>query len=248
MSALVNSQLPDNLLLLDIGNSRIKFAVANSGIIGLHGVLQQAEQLSALLAKVELCLLSAVGQQQSLVWIESTLQQQHIPYQYMQTQAELAGLQCAYKEYQRLGVDRWLAMLACKAVCDKDFAVLDFGTAMTCDVVSHQGQHLGGWIAPGIMTMKSGLMQRTEKLSISDTLPETLALGTNTEDCIDFGTIATMQGFLLSAQRYMDNFSRDYQIFVGGGDQHKLTPLLTNTIVPMEHLVFKGMLTVMKHQ
>jgi type III pantothenate kinase len=63
---------------------------------------------------------------------------------------EMSGVKNGYEDYERLGLDRWLAMLggfhlASGSAC----LVLDFGTAVTADFIAADGEHLGGFICPG---------------------------------------------------------------------------------------------------
>ncbi|MDN4502891.1 type III pantothenate kinase [Alteromonadaceae bacterium BrNp21-10] len=238
-----NSPLSNSkVLLLDIGNSRIKACLVENRRLSPMLVLEQTDALMPLLANVNKCLVSAVGQSQKRQAIELLLKQQSIPLIYLQTTAEYAGLRCGYSDFTQLGIDRWLAMLGCKRRCDSDFAVLDFGTAMTCDLVTKKGQHLGGWIAPGIHTMQTALVTQTERLTNQFVSPPQLALGNTTQACINMGTFAAMQGFLLSAVGYMDQHSQDYRIFIGGGDASALCQLAGPQVEYIEHLVFEGML------
>ncbi|MDU0353076.1 type III pantothenate kinase [Paraglaciecola aquimarina] len=140
--------VPNNILLLDVGNTCIKYALVDSTGKKHFGVIQKADDLLAMLATVKTCYISAVGQKIKVKEIQTVLTDNNIESYHIASQAAFAGLTCAYQKINKLGVDRWLAMLACRKQYAGNFAVLDFGTAMTCDVVNATGQHLGGWIAP----------------------------------------------------------------------------------------------------
>src|SRR3546814_5490867 len=60
------------------------------------------------------------------------------------------GLRNAYREPERLGVDRWLAMIAAWHTHRGAACIANAGTALTVDVIDAQGQHLGGIIAAGL--------------------------------------------------------------------------------------------------
>ena len=76
---------------------------------------------------------------------------------FVTSSATYAGVGNAYKEPHRLGVDRWLALLAIKARGESAAVIIDVGTACTIDVMNN-GQHLGGYIFPGIAVARDALM------------------------------------------------------------------------------------------
>ena len=86
---------------------------------------------------------------------------------------EMSGVKNGYEEYERLGLDRWLAMLggfhlASGGAC----LVLDFGTAVTADFVAGDGEHLGGFICPGMPLMRNQLRTHTRKIRYGDLAAE----------------------------------------------------------------------------
>lgn len=69
-----------------------------------------------------------------------------------------------YANPRRVGVDRLLNALAAYRKTRRETIVVDFGTAITFDVVSKNGEYLGGLIAPGIETSLDALYERTALL------------------------------------------------------------------------------------
>ncbi len=61
---------------------------------------------------------------------------------------EMAGVRNGYQDFERLGLDRWLAMLGGFKLASGACLVLDFGTAATADFIAADGQHLGGFDLP----------------------------------------------------------------------------------------------------
>ena len=57
---------------------------------------------------------------------------------------ELAGVRNGYRDYQRLGLDRWLALVAGYKLAGGGCLVIDLGTAVTSDLVSAEGNNLQG--------------------------------------------------------------------------------------------------------
>lgn len=60
---------------------------------------------------------------------------------------EMSGVRNGYEDFQRLGMDRWLAMLGAFKLASGACLVLDFGTAATADFIGPDGEHLGGLFA-----------------------------------------------------------------------------------------------------
>ena len=65
------------------------------------------------------------------------------------------GVTCVYEDEKRLGVDRWLAVLAGFKSAQGNVCIIDCGTATTVDVVQENGMHLGGFIIPGKINPKT---------------------------------------------------------------------------------------------
>ena len=80
------------------------------------------------------------------------------------SQATVCGVRNAYIEPERLGIDRWLSVIAAHHVVKGDVVVVDAGTAIKVDVVNKEGIHLGGYIAPGLVMMEDSLLSKTARI------------------------------------------------------------------------------------
>jgi type III pantothenate kinase len=115
--------------------------------------------------------LSNVAGEEIAAMMSQLLQEQScVSYQFATTHARQCGVRNGYRQPQQLGVDRWLAMLAAfhlpqRAAC-QSLCVVDCGTALTMDVLDANGQHLGGYIAPGLTTMQEMLNQKLADIDI----------------------------------------------------------------------------------
>ncbi len=78
---------------------------------------------------------------------------------------EALGVVNGYEEPGRLGVDRWMGALAGYQLAGGCCAV-DCGSAITIDFVLPGGQHLGGFIIPGLRLMKESLKLGTRNVAI----------------------------------------------------------------------------------
>lgn len=72
------------------------------------------------------------------------------------------GLAPGYHEPARLGVDRWLALVALRARGVLPSLVVDAGSALTVDCLTAEGRHEGGWIVPGLALAQRALFQGTD--------------------------------------------------------------------------------------
>ncbi|HSW11696.1 MAG TPA: type III pantothenate kinase, partial [Solimonas sp.] len=146
------------ILLLDIGNSRLKAALAHEGRIGEVSALSHDGDPAAAVALLPaatpraIAVANVTGATHELRLMEALQARYGRAPRIARTQAQCAGLQVAYAQPERLGVDRWLMMLALWCETGAAFGVAGAGTALTYDAVDAQGNHLGGFIAAGLAT------------------------------------------------------------------------------------------------
>lgn len=231
---------PHNLLI-DIGNSRIKYALACAGqndFEVLHCEL--IAELATVIQGVEKVVVASVGKALIIEELQTLCQQHQVECQVVQTQAEQFNIKCAYKQYSNMGVDRWLAVLAARKITDSPVAVLDLGTANTCDIIIGN-QHIGGWIAPGFQMMKHALSNNTQKVFSDNNLPTGLTLGTSTPECVNLGCLAALQGFVTMAETQLASRAENYQIVITGGDQSLLAEIKQPNLHYFPNLVLLGL-------
>lgn len=169
-------------LLLDLGNTRLKWVLADDSLSVVDALahagpdfLPALEQRLRALPQVDSVHLVAVAAEALTTavidLIMRTVQCAHWPVQRHRTAAVAAGLRCAYADPQRLGADRWLALLGALKVATPPLLVVNAGTALTLDAVAADGQHLGGLILAGIASMRDGLLQKAPHLDSASTPP-----------------------------------------------------------------------------
>lgn len=209
-------------LLLDWGNSRLKWALSGAGklqsmnqCVVSQPLDQCFQRLWGDLAPPDRVVCVNVTGSRNIRALEQFVQSQwERPLKQVHTEAGNGRLINGYHQPGQLGADRWVAMLGAAARCQGAFMVIDAGTALTVDVVAADGRHLGGWILPGRALMNQALSQHTENLDpqLIDSAP---ALGHDTAACIAGGISAAQLGALELIQRSLpDDCSR----FVCGGD------------------------------
>ena len=234
------SDQPD-YLLVDIGNSRIKYALVKAGQaeFQVHSCAHVGD-LSSVIQQAQKVLVASVGKIALTDELQSICAQYQRSCQLLNTQAQQFGIRCAYENFATLGVDRWLAMLAARLLTDKAVAVIDLGTANTCDIIIGD-QHLGGWIAPGFTMMKQALISNTQKVFADQQMAQQLNVGRSTPDCVNMGCLAALQGFVAMADQYLANHTKDYQILVTGGDQGLVSAINHPHLIYFPNLVLVGL-------
>ncbi|MCD5985558.1 pantothenate kinase [Pseudomonas sp. CDFA 610] len=158
---------------------------------------------------------------------------------------ELAGVVNGYEEFERLGLDRWLAFVGAYHGVQKACLVIDLGTAVTSDFVSSDGRHLGGFICPGMPLMRDQLRTHTRRIRYDDATARRalidLVPGRSTAEAVERGCSLMIRGFALTQLEIARGYwGEDFAVFVTGGDASLIADVLPGgRIVP--DLVFVGL-------
>src|SRR5262249_50802807 len=120
--------------------------------------------------------------------------------EFVVVRAEQFGVRCAYADPSRLGVDRWVAVLAAHHLAPGAACVIDAGTAVTFDAVDARGQRLGGLILPGPRLLASALDRNTDAIGATHApgaRPLGLdLLGKDTDTAVGNGAMLALTGAL----------------------------------------------------
>ena len=162
------------LLLIDIGNTRIKWARMTPTGIGEQSAAAHAtwtrddfiQQVLSSGPRAERVFIGNVGGKRMGDLAQAAIRHAwQVEPLFVHSPAAQAGLRNAYPEPAKLGVDRWLAMLGGRALEPRPLCVVSVGTAMTIDGLDASGQHLGGVIVPGPDLMVSSLLKNTSDIA-----------------------------------------------------------------------------------
>lgn len=219
------------ILELDCGNSFIKWRVIpRSGNQVVSGGVVDSDQalLDALatLPSLQLshCRLVSVRSEDETRRLTDALSAAHGIEPKVATPAKaFAGVRNGYEEFERLGMDRWLAVLGGFKLAQGACVVIDLGTAITSDFVAADGEHLGGFICPGMPLMRNQLRTHTRKIRYDDPSAE-LALsnlqpGRSTVEAVERGCALMMRGFVLTqVERATALWGGGFTLFLTGGD------------------------------
>ncbi|MDY7117501.1 type III pantothenate kinase [Halomonas sp. SSL-5] len=183
------------ILDLDIGNTLSKWRLkdVDSSEIRSRGAVWTREEWKPgadipNLDVVESVRISSVARRSVLEETVQLLRQRVGAVHVARSGPEALGVTNGYEEPERLGVDRWLGVLAGYQLAGGCCAV-DCGSAITIDFVLPGGLHLGGYILPGLRLMKESLKLGTRNVAIDpDSEPEELLIpGRRTVEAVNHG-------------------------------------------------------------
>jgi len=249
------------ILTIDIGNTRVKWVLYEDHLVVSDGAFAYtSDTFSEAVVNAEIPLKNVeaiisnvagpcVERQLTGVLDASGCKK----YVYAQTQREQCGVTNAYDDFSRLGVDRWLAMIAGfnhqKRLPEESICVIDCGTAITLDVMDNEGCHLGGVIAPGFQLMQSELMRKTSDINRIDeyVAVENLCLAKSTEGAVHQGCAQLLVGGLdRMISKYSDEQKNRMRVIVTGGDGAWVAKLLATEAQFESLLVNNGLWHVSK--
>lgn len=243
-------------LLVDIGNSRIKWSLHDSAknvFCSIDAFFYLDQELQILfdqhwenLKKPNRVLVANVSNphiaENLTVWVARAWQ---LETEYVETETSNHGIHNAYPDYKTLGVDRWLAMIAAwhkfksykKAIC-----VIDCGTATTMDGIAETGEHIGGVIFPGYALMQKMLMENTYQINITKKTIPSFNFSDTTQQGINSGcslaTIATIDRLVdLMGDRYGETIT----CLITGGNAKSFIPNLAHKFEYEPNLVLCGL-------
>lgn len=231
-------------LLIDVGNSRMKWAVARDGLLEAGRAVEHCGEPARVLADI-------VVEAADSVWVADVMggelreglcdaiRSRGLPEPcFVASEAERDGLVSCYAQPQRMGVDRWLMLLAAWTRHRCAACVVSAGTALTFDAVDADGRHLGGVIAPGLRAMQKAVLGTTRFEAAGPQHDYEADLGCDTEACVRQGALHAAAGMIDSlAQRYGEQAI----CWISGGDATVLQPQLSTTWTLRPDLVLEGL-------
>lgn len=240
-------------LLLDIGNSRLKWAVATGGELLRHGALMRDARLFEALTAAWGALPRPEGIVASNVageafgaqldaWVRGRW---GVEINFVQVQQGWSRLRIAYPQPQFFGVDRWLALIAARHLYSGALCVADCGTAVTVDAVDGEGAHLGGVIVPGLALMQQALLQRSGGVSngfAADRGDERSPLGGDTRSGIERGALYAIAGAIeQTLARVKSQVESPITTIITGGDAEAILAAANGQYHHEPHLVMHGL-------
>lgn len=232
----------NNVFLVDIGNTRIKYCALNNASDEPKGVSALEALYEPLTSsRCEVIYVASVREESSIDALRQVFHEKNIRIVDVKTEISAFGIKNSYENPLTMGVDRWLAMVAGAGMTKKSaFCVMDVGTAITTDFVFN-GQHIGGWITPGFHSMRDGLINSTQRVFGDNSIPENLQPGTSTQMCVSNGCLAAVQGVFLSAIAYLSSKQTEFDVIIGGGDKKMFAFTESSGSILAANLVVQGL-------
>ncbi len=237
-------------LLVDLGNSRLKWACQSQNELFGHGTISYEEDnfASALESRwgsmpvpeevLGVSVASAAATTCLTSWIHFHWQQQ---IQFIHAPARGLGVVNAYTIPETLGADRWTAMVAAKAITEGPVCVVDCGTALTIDLLDQDGIHQGGHIIPGPTLMSESLARATSAISSYPTGTR-IKPGRSTGDCVQGGILRATLCAIESARREIKGKRPDRPTCViSGGGAEAIYHHLSKPRLHVPDLVLRGL-------
>jgi type III pantothenate kinase len=232
-------------LLLDLGNSRLKWACAENSQLDYgqpllhHDITRQTLRALWQDLKPQKIDVSCVGNVKLLNTITAVARElwQDILITMPSTETQAYGVKNGYLQPNKLGIDRWLALIAVRQKMNTPVCVVDCGTAITVDVLNENGEHQGGLICAGLTLMKTALAFNTADLPLAEA-PYNAGLAIETEAAIYNGTLFAISGLI---ERVMQKQTENTVLFLTGGDAPIIASQLAFSFILETNLVLQGL-------
>ena len=236
-------------LLVDLGNTRLKWALSSNDQWQHSGDLMPNDNMVSLLDNAWSALkpptksvIASVTGTESLQEVKRWMAAHWSlkPYVLMAGK-EMLGVRNHYRQPEKLGSDRWAALIAAHHVLSAHVAVVDCGTAVTVDALSANGDYLGGMIFPGIRLLRESLVTGTQGINVTVGSDKT-CLAHSTADGIAAGTLYGLSGAIERVLReFKTQLGAPMQVLVTGGDARLIIPHLDYPVTEIPDLVLQGL-------
>jgi type III pantothenate kinase len=236
-------------LLIDLGNTRLKWALWDGAEMRSRGALAHAGSepidFAALwkdIHELDAAWIASVAAPALDASLAESLRARAIPEpHFVRSCAQACGVRNAYAQPQRLGVDRFLSLIAAHGQAAQPTVIASCGTALTLDALAPDGTHLGGLIAPAPELMRSALLGHTARLGDVDDAG-IVEMANNTADAVASGTwlaaVALIERFVAQAAQRMGVTPA---LVLSGGGASQLADLIALPLRIDSELVLRGL-------
>ncbi len=217
------------ILAIDIGNTNVKCKIWNDAdvlFVKSYSISEIDFMLSELreysLDKVTVACVGPAA-------VEDIIRKEFSSLNYWHLKSDSFCLEVSngYEDPVTLGIDRLLAITEAfydsekKACC-----VFDLGTALTLDVIDDNGNHIGGYIVPGLALMREALMKGTQQIKYESKDSGRMDYATNTADAVERGTLSVICAWIKSEAERFKNIYPEGSVYLTGGGAQYILPLL----------------------
>jgi len=247
-------------LLFDVGNTRVKWAIADgdallrSGAIPIDKLKEQgfAALATRLPQKVTAVMVSNVAGQDVAKRLASFARIRYdLDARFCRSEREAFGVTNGYRQPRRLGVDRWAAMIGARAESKSALCIVDAGSAITIDALDREGRHLGGQIIPGLRLMGKSLKRDTSgmrdlRIRTGDPGSGMALFADGTANAVRAGGLNAICGAVERAARILRAAGLRPRIVLTGGGAPRILQELDIKVVHRPHLVLQGLAVMLQ--
>ena len=236
-------------LIIDIGNTRVKLAVfKQDSLLEKHVVLKKVflENVKKIISdnpKIKNAIISSVD----FFTKEEEIQLRAITNLTIVSHKLQLPFLNKYATPETLGIDR-IALIAAAAYQYplQNVLIIDAGTCVTYDLLTHSNNYLGGAISPGLTIRYEALHNLTAKLPQLKTNDKHALIGNSTETSIHSGVINGLINELNGTiQQYQKQYA-DLTVILTGGDANFLAKRLKSSIFANSNFLLEGLNHLLK--
>ncbi len=232
-------------LIIDVGNSFVKLAVFNNGIlihkevVDIKLVLEGVNSLKETYPSIKKVIVSSVGKLN-----KETIQHIERPFDVIMVLDANVKLpfKNLYATPNTLGVDR--IALVCASVeqfPNNNVLIIDAGTCITYDFITVDNEYIGGAISPGLRMRYKSLNNLTANLPLLESEAPKSIIGNSTDASIHSGVV---HGILKEIDGVIEEYNRKYSdltVILTGGDANFLSKQLKSSIFANSNFLLEGL-------
>jgi type III pantothenate kinase len=240
------------ILVIDVGNSRMKW-----GLAGPHGWLLQGVTPNGEIGTLALrdwhnlprpmrVVGVNVAGEAARVRVEAQLARWRLVPEWLVARDHACGVTNRYARPAQLGADRWASLVAARRrslavdLFPPACVVVNSGTAVTIDALDGDGIFRGGLILPGMRLMLQALAENTAALKLPPgafrEFPD------NSSDAVYSGAIQAVCGAIEQMRRQIDTNPAQVRCYIAGGAAREVAPHLAPPVEVVDNLVLEGVL------
>ena len=235
------------ILLLDVGNTRLKWAWLEHWRVGPAGAIAHDATHRSWQREIE-----ADGHRPARIVVSSVAgpafaaaltlwarDHYRVEPEFLSARAEQCGVRNSYARPSALGVDRWLGLIGAWRSRAHPTLIVSAGTALTVDALDGSGRHCGGLIVPGVAMMRDARARFEDDL---DFMPATDGSDAATRADCSLRLLAALAD--RSVEECADRVGTAPRVILTGGDAPLLRPLLRHLAELIPDLVLAGLAIV----
>jgi type III pantothenate kinase len=243
------------ILVIDVGNSRLKWALRGSrgwtarGAVANQDIGSLAVRDWQNLERPMRAVGVNVAGEAARVRVEGQLGRWRLPIEWLSATAAAGGVTNHYQVPSQLGADRWASLVAARrrTVAANEAApqpciVVNTGTAVTIDALDADGAFRGGLILPGVRLMLRALADNTAALRMAP--GEFRDFPTTTADAIYSGAVQAICGAIGQMRQHLRGSRDEITCYLAGGALQDVAPRVAPPVEVVDNLVLEGALVL----